>query len=129
MRVPPSIIPAKRRVRRKRHGVAPVSPPPPPPPPAPDSIVSVVHDGTMAVVVETSSPVDSLGGPDALWITADGGATLIMPTNAELPDSTHVRLIFDVDVSACTAWHVEEPSMWEWLDLGPMNPPFDGGIL
>jgi len=73
--------------------------------------VSVTHDGTDAVIVEVSSIVNTVDGPDALWITADGGASWFVPSGGSIPDEMHVRFTFDVDVSACNAWHVQDASL------------------
>ena len=73
MDLPPSIQLDRRRRRRKRHAAA--SQPTPPGPV--DQVVSVVIDGTNAVIVTTAAEVASIVDPAlAMWIRPSGGGFL-----------------------------------------------------
>jgi hypothetical protein len=122
----PSIAPAKRRRRRKRRGVGSS---PTPPPVAPDRIVSVAFGpGADQFTATLSSALVSVQDPGlGMWALFDGDDPAQAVT-AVKSDDEHVVFAFAVDVTAAIAWHVEDPSVWEWEDAGPMNEPFDGPL-
>jgi hypothetical protein len=122
----PSFIPARRRVRRKRRAVEST----PTPPPVADQILSVVHGiSPEQIVVTVSSEVVSVQNPGlGLWVSSDGGGTWTGADSADASALTTVVFTFGQDVSDATLWHVEDPSVWEMGDSGPLVPPFDGSI-
>jgi hypothetical protein len=106
--------------RRKRRAVASQV--------AADRVVSVVFDGTNAVIVTVEADVASIFDATlAMWVREAGGS-FFTGSSADLIDATHVRVAYDDDVSACTLWMVGDPAAWVWADGGGTVAPFEGSI-
>jgi hypothetical protein len=121
------LVPVPPKFRKRRElGRAPAATPTPPA--SVDQVVSVVLDGSNAVIVTLGANVESITDPSqATWVRHDGGA-FFNGNGAELIDDTHVRITYDDDVSACNLWMIGDPGTWQWADAGATVAPFDGSI-
>src|ERR1041384_3259752 len=117
MSIPP-IIPVRPPRHRKRRQIEPAATPPV----TPDQIVSVVFGpGADQVTATLSSALVSVQNPGlGMWVLFEGDDPAQADT-AVKSDDFHVVFTFLVDVSTGTAWHVEDPSVWEWEDGGVTN--------
>jgi hypothetical protein len=124
MSLPISVIPAKRRVHRKRRGVASTTSPPG----SNDHVVSVVIEGTNLVIVTVAADVVGIGNAaDAMWVRPVG-EPFVTPVSWELLEPRRVQLIYEDDISACTLWMVGEPGTWQWADGEATVAPFEGSM-
>jgi hypothetical protein len=125
MDIPPSIQLDRARRRRKRRSV--VSPPTPPPV-TPDQIVSVAFGpGSNQFTATLSSALVAVENPaQGMWALFVGPDPLLAQTADVSGDGMSVVFTFESSLDGSVGWHVEDAGMWEWLDGGPMNPPYDG---
>jgi hypothetical protein len=126
MNILPSIIPAKRRVRRKRRVVSntatPVSGP---------QILSVTagEDPTQMIVTLSVGVQSIAENAEALKVYLPG-VYWVQPIEVDLaePGVTTAVVVFAEDVSAATEWVVPAPDVWIFADDAVLELPLSGTV-
>ncbi len=124
MSIPPSIIPAKKRVRRKRRAESPAAEPPP----SGNRILSVVRDPSSespTLVVTLSQPAVDVHLPEGFGVYLGG---LVGADNVDVSNPLAVRFIFLEPIDPATQWAVLDPSAWTFADSETLLEPFEGEI-
>jgi hypothetical protein len=121
--LPPSIIPLKRRVHRKRRRVVSARP-------MGNRILNVRHGGTHgddAIVVTVQGTVTSLEDFSQALLVMMGGSGYL-PIGGNFDQLPEVLLLFGMDVTASTTWSVPSVDVWHFEDGQPLQAPLSGEI-
>jgi hypothetical protein len=121
----PSIIPAKRRVHRKRRVVASASPAPVMGP----RIVSVSHgEAETQLVVTLSEPLSGINENVSALSVYLPGVYWLQAHETDLQDPVTVLFNFDESVASATEWVVPGPDVWVFVSGEMLQLPLSGVV-